>query len=152
MADALKGKRLLFVDDEPYYTKPYFRQMTAAGGTVDYRESVMQSAELIHKNNGFTGYDALIVDLQMPRAVDMTDADQERFVQLTGLWFLNQFKPMILACPKMGVVILTNVAEEKYSEALRGIEIPSHRIEKYRKIDMPAMQLPSQIAALLSRL
>lgn len=101
-------KRVLFIDDEPYFQSIYGKQIQNAGYDVDFAENGEEALALIKENK----YEILIVDLIMPI--------------MSGLRFLENLKKEI---KKYSVLVLTTLDSETDKLALEKLGV-SHFLVK----------------------
>lgn len=140
---------IIFIDDEPYYTRPYRDGLKRGNFGVRYIESVTEAAEtLVGLRRG--DCDGLVLDLQMPRPENMTEAAAVQYVELTGLWLLGEYAKVIgdLGLP---VAILTNVNPARFETALGNISLPKGQVKIFRKIESPARDFPDLLRSFMSR-
>lgn len=97
-------------------------------------------------------FDAIVLDLQMPRPDDLSDAEFNEAAGLPGIWILRRSTAKI-ATEKIAIIILTNKKPEEYTAALERPDMVGIRsfISVHRKIDTSSRQLPSIVRQAVSR-
>ncbi len=135
--------KILFIDDEAYYTKAYRDELRKSGCEVVFEDSVPRAATLLAEMTKGQ-HDLIVLDLQMPRPENMPDAANIKYVELTGLWLLGEFAEKI---KKLGipVAILTNVNPTRFEAVLPSLAFSARNLKVFRKIDTPARNLPDAL-------
>lgn len=141
-----KPTKVLFIDDEPYSTRPYRDRLEENGFEIAYIDSVIRAAETLAALKLPCEFKALIMDLQMPAHDRMTTAQVERYTSLTGLWLLDEYKDQIKAA-RLPVVVLTQKKPEDFTTLLNTMGLPKLLVR--HKIHTPAKELPRHLRAFL---
>lgn len=130
-------KFVLYIDNEPYHTKPYRDRLNHPRDRVDYRESIAEAANMIKSEHGFDRFEALVVDLMMPRPEQMDDAAAGKSTltfPVCGFW--RRFKAQIIAKPTLVVMMLTNVDSDRFAKPLAEIGLPAGQLIVARRISL----------------
>lgn len=143
----MKTLKILFVDDEPYYTRPYRDALATNGFDVRYTESVVEATTILA---GLVAgeLDGLVLDLQMPRPESMNEAKAVQYVELTGLWLLGEFAKKIETL-QIRVALLTNVNPARFVGALQTVPLRPETLKVFRKIETAAKDFPSKLRDLI---
>jgi len=104
------GKKILFVDDEIRWTTTYVEELQAEGYEVHQVTNVDNALQFFQKNRHYIAL--LILDLMMPPGSSFTN-EETHIGMRTGVCFYDTIRQM---APKLYVIILTNVSDEKVKE------------------------------------
>lgn len=106
MTTSMGKKRILFIEDEPYYHEIFGKPLEKAGFKVDYALNGEKGAEQMRNHQ----YDALIVDLIMP--------------MMSGKRFLQRIKKGHRRC-----IVLTNLEGDSDREDMERLGIGAFLIK-----------------------
>ncbi len=144
MAD--KGRRVLFVDDEPYFSRRY-RDALRESFYVVYCQTYDEARyQLISADK----FDVMVLDVMMPPPEkDDSAATGDGFE--TGLFLLTGADKLLGKLPP--TVLLTNRSLDKVRDGLRkrGFDPDDRLFELRFKADTPARDLPGIVEDLLAR-
>jgi len=110
MAKKPTGKKILFVDDEPRWTATYVDELQADGYEVHQEIDVDNALQFFKENRNQIVL--LILDIMMPPGSSFTNGETQMGMR-TGECFYDTIREMT---PKLHVIILTNVSNEKVKE------------------------------------
>ena len=101
-----KERCVWFIDDEPYYVRPYRDSLQRAGFRV---KSIDTMADAITALNDIEREPpaAMVVDVQMPQPPEMLASDMVQYQDSPGLWFVHKRAKHILLARRVPIVILT---------------------------------------------
>lgn len=132
--DRVSPIQVLFVDDEPYRTRAYREYLKDNGFIVTYAEGASDALIASEQRE----FDVIVVDLMMPRPVDMDRSDTDRGLE-TGAWLLSK----LLKLPRLsGVVFITLSNRADASDRLVNAGVSPGRVISFRKLEVPASQFP----------
>jgi|GEM_PF-3390005 len=147
--------RILFVDDDKFFGKPYVDCLKQQFDREDAIDVCTRIADAIHYFHSHKDLSVIILDVMMPPptpeeypAEDMSDATEEGFG--TGIWYLKLLRAQIID-REVRVFVLTNRNYEDVKGAVAGLSFPDGLIECDRKIAVSANKLPGRVLALLNR-
>lgn len=95
-------KRVLFVDDEPFYADPFIRVLNNHVDVYFFRDAASASLAL----EEIASDSFLVIDVMMPPPT-LDVAFETEDGQVTGLWLLRKHKARLLA-KNIPVLVLTN--------------------------------------------
>jgi DNA-binding response OmpR family regulator len=121
------SKTILFIEDDKPIAEMYARILERDGFTVDYAYNGADGLKMAQSKS----YDLILLDIMMP--------------EKTGIEVLNELRGSEgNGHPETKIVILTNLAQDKTSQAALKAQADGYII----KADI----VPSQLAAIISRL
>jgi CheY-like chemotaxis protein len=111
-------KTIIFVDDEPFYVRPYISRLNDAGFKVEAYETVNAALERLTSNGG-ADVDALVIDMTF------SAPDESRRPEwFGGLTLLKHLFEKSLVSKKLPVIILSNRYAESVSNECRKLDVP----------------------------
>lgn len=138
-------KTVLYIDDEPYYTKNYRDELARNGWAIDYFDLLSTASHRIHESP--EKYAAIILDLMMPRPEDMDDRKWEEFIAMPGAYFLHCFRDTIQR-NRIPIYVLSNRYPHDFQELCdtgKFKPIPREAIEIKQKLEISAINLPQSL-------
>jgi CheY-like chemotaxis protein len=142
-------KRLLFIDDEPFFAEPYIRELEK-----DYEVILEESAiNAIDAVNSARNWSAIILDIMMPSPPEKLGATADGLD--TGLWLLGEIIGSVKLA-RIPVIILTNRnlprVEEAIDEIVEDLDLEVDLIIVRSKIETPRFLLPRIVKGCIDRI
>lgn len=137
MPDRLK--RILMVDDELEYIKPYIETLQDEGYVVSGISNVDEALGLLEKNQDF---DLITLDMLMPPSKTLEENFAELDLRNTGVW-LHQMIREKLALQHIPIIFITAVRDIMLRDRVREIE------HKYAKREVIFLTKPLSIIELV---
>lgn len=145
MAHIENRRKVLFVDDEKFFARPYIERLETRY-EVDFCESVEGAYRRIKANRE---YAVLVLDLMMPPPDELMTEQIVAFVD-TGLWLLEQcYDEIVLG--GFPTIILTNREFPTFRERFEAIGFPEDLVEIRPKYDTSSLKLLERVALMESR-
>jgi CheY-like chemotaxis protein len=137
-------KRVLFIDDEPFFAEPYIREL-ARSFEVILEETAIGAIDSV---NSVRTWDAIILDIMMPSPEGRQGATADGLD--TGLWILSQIYDTAIA-QNIPVIILTNRNLQRVMEVVDLLDCPEGLISVRPKIETPRFVLPHLVRSVVDR-
>jgi len=89
----------------------------------------------------------LILDIMMPAPNEELDSETDNGL-VTGIWFLEQIRPLILERP-LPVIVLTNRILDTIAQRIAKVSIPKRLLEIKCKIETPKFYIPHLVGEMI---
>jgi DNA-binding NtrC family response regulator len=143
------SRTIWFIDDEPYYTRPYRDALRRAEYQVRYFETMQAAIDSLRSwDNDMPS--ALVVDIQMPRPEEMSDGDMLEYHDSPGLWFILKRAAQTFQVRAVPIMILTQRDPGPMEPLFKQIRDRHIKLVVNRKIETPAKDLPGLLDELLA--
>ncbi len=130
--------KLLFVDDEPFFSQYYVKALEASYEVV-YSSTVKEALEVLHRLSDLR---LVVLDIMMPPPEP--ELEESTLAGLdTGLWFLRE-QMQTLVSRQIAAVVLTNRNKQHVEDYLRlTLAYPGNLYVVRSKIETPHFLLPA---------
>lgn len=142
-------KKILFIDDEPFYCKQYYRclqQHFVSRFTLHLLDRADEGLEFIKSNGDVV---LVILDIMMP-SPPQVDEELTDYGKNTGIWLLDVIREIAVK-KNLKLFLLSNRGIDDIQREVKRIAFPIELIRIGHKPHIPASDLPIRIQAFLDQ-